>query len=139
MFSKLRVLAIDDEEVARKALRRMLENLRFGAVETAAGPEAAKQVFDGNPERWPNLVLCDFAMKPMDGLQFVAWMNSRPDIKARRMPVIMVTAHADPSIVLQAMQRGVSGYLVKPFTEDALRVRIQRAFQPPAPDPQGPA
>ncbi|MBI1245119.1 MAG: response regulator [Alphaproteobacteria bacterium] len=135
MYKKLRVLAIDDEEVARQMLRKMLENLQFGAVDTAPGAEAAKAAFEGAPERWPNLVLCDYAMKPTDGLQFVAWMNSRPDIKARRVPVVIVTAHADTSIVLQAMQKGVSGYLVKPFTEEALRVRIQRAFQSPPPDP----
>ncbi|MBI3506117.1 MAG: response regulator [Proteobacteria bacterium] len=135
MFRKYRALAIDDEEVARQMLRKMLENLQFGQVDTAAGSEAAKLAFHGKPDSWPNLILCDYNMKPTNGLQFVSWMNERPDIKARRVPVIMVTAYADPSIVLLAMQKGVSGYLVKPFTEEALRLRIQRAFQAPAAEP----
>lgn len=138
MFKKYRALVIDDDELARRVLRKMLEHLQFGAVEIASGAESAKLAFHGASDTWPNLILCDFNMKPTNGIGFVSWMKSRPEIAALRIPVILVTAHADPSIVQQAMIHGLSGYIVKPFNEEALRIRIQRAIHAVGADPQSP-
>lgn len=130
MFSKFRVLAIEDDNATRLVLRRMLETLEFAAVDTAAGVEGAKQAFQTPIDQWPHVVLCDVDMHPKNGLDFVAWMRSQPLGQMRKMPVIMVTAHAHATLVRRAMELSVSGYLIKPVSEAALRARLERAIMP---------
>jgi two-component system, chemotaxis family, chemotaxis protein CheY len=137
LFGKFRVLAVEDDNATRLMLRRMLETLEFAAVETAASVDGAKLAFQAPPEQWPNVVLCDVDMKPENGLDFVAWLRAQPMGQMRKTPVVMVTAHAHAALVRRAMELGVSGYLVKPVGEAALRTRLERAIEPLAFGPTG--
>jgi CheY-like chemotaxis protein len=130
LFEKLRVLAVEDENATRLMLRRMLEALKFAAVDTAASVDGAKLAFKTAPELWPNILLCDSDLKPANGLDFVAWLRAQPLGQMRKIPVIMVTAHAHAALVRRAMALNVSGYLVKPVGETALRTRLERAIEP---------
>lgn len=130
MFSKFRVLAVEDDNATRLMLRRMLEALEFAAVDTAAGVEGAKLAFQTPADQWPHVMLCDVDMKPENGLDFVAWLRGQALAQMRKTPVIMVTAHAHAALVRRAMELGVSGYLVKPVSEAALRARLERAIMP---------
>ncbi len=131
MFTKTRVLVVEDDEVTRSLLRRMLRALRFASVETAATAEAARLAFHADPSEWPDVVLCDIEMKPTNGHEFVRWMRAIPSPRAKAIRVVMVTSHADVANVRDAMAAGVSGYLVKPVTEAALRIRMERLLAPP--------
>jgi two-component system chemotaxis response regulator CheY len=125
-------LVVEDDNPTRLLLRKMLEELQFSSVDTAAGVESAKLAFQTTQDRWPSIVLCDVNMKPTNGLEFVAWLKSQPMAAVRSIPIVMVTAHADASIVRRAMELGVSGYLVKPVKEGPLRTRMERALMPRA-------
>jgi two-component system, chemotaxis family, chemotaxis protein CheY len=130
LFAKLRVLAVEDDNATRLMLRRMLETLEFGAVDTAAGVDGAKLAFQAPQDQWPHVVLCDVDMKPANGLDFVAWLRAQAIGQMRKTPVVMVTAYANAALVRRAMELNVSGYLVKPVNEAALRTRLERAIEP---------
>lgn len=132
MFKKFRALVIEDDGTTRLMLRKMLEELEFAGIETAAGAEGAKLEFQKPPNEWPDVILCDVNMKPVGGLELIAWMKGQPQIAAREIPIVMVTAHSDAPIVRRAMELGVSGYLVKPVAPMALRVRLEKALLPRA-------
>ena len=113
----LRVLVVDDSSTIRKIIIRSLASVGVpDAVEAADGNEALaifqKADFD--------LVLTDWNMPGKDGLELFK------DIKGLKpeVPVIMITTEAEKRRVTEAIAAGVHDYLVKPFTPDALREKI---------------
>jgi two-component system chemotaxis response regulator CheY len=132
LFKKFRALVVEDDSTTRLMLRKMLEELEFAGIETSAGAEGAKAEFQKSTDLWPDVILCDVNMRPVGGLELVAWMRAQPTIAAREIPIIMVTAHSDAPIVRRAMELGVSGYLVKPVAPMALRMRLEKALLPRA-------
>ena len=103
----------------RKIILRSLNAVGVpSAVEAADGEEALKLFSPGDFD----LVLTDWNMPGKNGLEVIQEIRSRdPDI-----PIIMVTTEAEKTRVLEAIQAGVSDYLVKPFTADALREKLEK-------------
>jgi len=132
LFKKFRALVVEDDGTTRLMLRKMLEELEFAGIETAAGAEGAKAEFHKPADQWPDVILCDVNMKPVGGLELLAWLRGQPQIASREIPIIMVTAHSDAPIVRRAMELGVSGYLVKPVAAMSLRMRLEKALLPRA-------
>ena len=114
-----RVLVADDSSTMRKIILRSLNAVGVpSAVEAADGEEAVKLFSPGDFD----LVLTDWNMPGKNGLEVIQEIRSRdPDI-----PIIMVTTEAEKTRVLEAIQAGVSDYLVKPFTADALREKLEK-------------
>jgi two-component system, chemotaxis family, chemotaxis protein CheY len=116
----MRVLLADDSGTMRAIIRRSLESLGVtGAVEAADGLQAIELFKAGNGF---DLVLTDWNMPGKTGIEVAR------EIRAvdANVPIVMVTTEADKSRVLEAIQAGVSDYLVKPFTTDTLRQKLER-------------
>jgi len=114
-----RVLVADDSSTMRKIIIRSLQAVGVpDAAEAADGNEAVAMFKPGEFD----LVLTDWNMPGKSGLEVVQ------DIRARdkAVPIIMVTTEAEKGRVLQAIQAGVSDYLVKPFTADTLREKLEK-------------
>jgi two-component system chemotaxis response regulator CheY len=114
-----RVLVADASDTMRKIILRSL---------TAAGVASASEAVDGvdalkkfKPGEF-DLVLTDWGMPGKSGLDVVAAIRQLD----AKVPIIMVTAEAEKSRVLQAIQAGVTDYLVKPFTADTLREKLRK-------------
>ena len=113
------VLVADDSSTMRKIILRSLQAVGVtSAAEAADGVEALelfqKEKFD--------LVLTDWNMPNKNGLELIKEIRLlSPDV-----PIIMVTTEAEKSRVLDAIQAGVSDYLVKPFTADTLREKLAK-------------
>jgi hypothetical protein len=73
-----------------------------------------------------DLVLCDWEMPEMSGLELLTWCREQPHLKA--MPFVMVTSRGDKENVVQAIQAGVSGYVSKPFTNEQLLNKVKQAL-----------
>ncbi len=73
-----------------------------------------------------DLVLCDWEMPEMSGLELLTWCREQPQLKA--MPFVMVTSRGDKENVVQAIQAGVSGYVSKPFTNEQLLTKVKHAL-----------
>jgi two-component system chemotaxis response regulator CheY len=113
-----RVLVADDSSTMRKIILRSLKAVGVSAVEAADG-EVAVGLF--NPGDF-DLVLTDWNMPGKTGLEVTQEIRK----KDADVPIIMVTTEAEKTRVLEAIQAGVSDYLVKPFTADTLREKLEK-------------
>ena len=114
-----RVLVADDSSTMRKIILRSLQAV--GVTEATEARDGNEAVATFQPGSF-DLVLTDWNMPGKSGLEVAQ------DIRARdaKVPIIMVTTEAEKDRVLQAIQAGVSDYLVKPFTAETLREKLQR-------------
>lgn len=120
MFAEnpIRVMLIDDSRTMRSIQRTMLTQLGVEEIEEAEdGQDALSKIGAFRPD----LVLVDWNMPVMDGLAFVKQVRAR----GYAMPIIMVTTESEKSKVLAAIRAGVTNYVVKPFTPEALAERIR--------------
>jgi two-component system chemotaxis response regulator CheY len=114
-----KILVADDSNTMRKIIIRSLNAVGLkDIVEAADGNEAVAR-FQSEPV---DLVLTDWNMPGKSGLEVIR------DIRAlnKTVPIIMITTEAEKRRVLEAIQAGVSDYLVKPFTSEALREKLDK-------------
>jgi CheY-like chemotaxis protein len=122
-ISSLPILVIDDVKSARALLGDMLQQLGFSqCLEASDGAEALEILKKTRVQ----LILCDFRMDGMNGMQLLSHLNKRhPEEHA---PVIFVSAVGDVSSVDEAISRGATGYLVKPISFRKLKRRIEQTL-----------
>jgi two-component system, chemotaxis family, chemotaxis protein CheY len=114
-----RCLVADDSSTMRKIILRSLNAVGVSDITEAADGEEAIKLFG---EGGFNLVLTDWNMPGKSGLEVIQAIRATN----KEVPIIMVTTEAEKSRVLEAIQAGVSDYLVKPFTADTLREKLAK-------------
>jgi len=113
------ILIVDDYKTMLRIIRSLLKQLDFDNVDEAIdGSEALKKLRDKDY----GLVISDWNMEPMTGLQLVREVRS--DKKLKDTPFIMVTAESKTENVVAAKEAGVSNYIVKPFNAETLKQKI---------------
>jgi len=105
------ILIVDDYQLIRTAVRRVLADLGFANVFQADNGKAAQELMRQQPI---DVVIGDWGMPMMSGLDLLRWM--RRDARHARTPFMMLTAEANPASVRSALQAGVDAYMIKPFT-----------------------
>ena len=119
MDSNTNILIVDDYRTMLRIIRNLLKQLNFNHVEEASdGSEALAKLHAGDF----GLVISDWTMAPMTGLDLLKDM--RADARLKAIPFIMITAESKADNVLAATQAGVSNYIVKPFDAQTLREKI---------------
>ena len=116
----MRVLLADDSGTMRTIIRRTLES--FGVsntVETGDGQQALDLY---NASGGFDLVITDWNIRGKSGLELVREIRGCD----KAVPIVMVTTESEKSRVLEAIAAGVTDYLVKPFTSDVLRKKLER-------------
>lgn len=121
--SDIKVMVVDDQTSMRAMIRRTLQDLGFRDVRDKA---AAAEALDEIRTNRVHLVISDYNMPEMDGLQFLQEVRKDPVIG--KTVFIMLTASAEKEIVQKAAAMGVNNYVVKPFTPFALKDKIERVF-----------
>lgn len=116
----LRIIIADDEAVIRMGLRTMLEERGYHVVGEAGD---GKRVLDLVEKVRPDLVFLDIKMPGLDGLAVAQQLA-----ETHRVPVILLTAYGERSLVDRARQAGVMGYLMKPLRETDLEPAIEVAL-----------
>lgn len=123
-MSKVSVLVVDDAPFIRDLVKKCLRNYFPGMViEDAVNGRKAQVLLER--ERF-DLVLCDWEMPEMSGLELLTWCRQHEALKA--MPFIMVTSRGDKENVVQAIQAGVSDFVGKPFTNEQLLTKVKKAL-----------
>ena len=113
------ILVVDDYKTMLRIIRNLLKQLDFNNVDEATdGSEALKKLRGKDYA----LVISDWNMEPMTGLQLVRELRS--DKKLKKLPFIMVTAESKTENVVAAKEAGVSNYIVKPFNAETLKQKI---------------
>ena len=119
----IKVMVVDDQTSMRAMIRRALQDLGFKDVRDKAGAQEALASIKSDRV---HLVISDFNMPEMDGLQFLEAVRTDPVIG--KTVFIMLTGSADKEIVQKAAALGVNNYVVKPFAPAALKEKIERVF-----------
>lgn len=117
----MRVLLIDDSKSMRAIQRAALQALGpIEIIEASDGVDAISKVIACKPQ----IILCDSDMPKMSGLEFVRALRQTD----RTTPVVLISTKSDKASVVEAIQAGVTNYVVKPFTPDLLRQRVKDAL-----------
>jgi CheY-like chemotaxis protein len=128
-YKHLDVLIVDDEPFMRKTLSQMLKVLGVSVVREAGnGTEALQELISLPESKRPNLLICDISMDKMGGIELLERLRGHQDFDLAGMPVIVATAHSDMETVRRAVDRYISGYLVKPFKTPQLKARIDQCL-----------
>lgn len=121
---KTKVLIVDDMLTMRKIILKILEELGFNDVDEAEdGNEAWEMVKKGNY----GLIVSDWNMPNCTGLEFLKLV--RADEKFAKTPFLLVTAEAERGKVFEAIKCGVDNYVVKPFSKDALKEKLESTYK----------
>lgn len=115
---------VDDASFIRDLVKKCLRNYFPGIkIEDAVNGKKAQAIL---MRETFDLVLCDWEMPEMSGLELLTWCREQTHLKA--MPFVMVTSRGDKENVVQAIQAGVSGYVSKPFTNEQLLNKVKQAL-----------
>ena len=115
-----KVLVVDDQAHMRKLICTMLKGAGIHFIQEA---ENGLEALNCLAEARPDVVLLDWEMPMIDGLEFIRLVRSSEQNIAD-IPIIMLTAHGERSRVIEAARLGVHEYLVKPVSPKSLAERI---------------
>ena len=118
--SSLNVMIVDDQQTMRSLVRSGLQALGVNQTAEAADGEDALRRLMGKPA---NLIISDYNMPKLDGLGLLRAVRAYPPLQ--KTAFIMLTGRADKELVQRAVQFGVNNYLVKPFTVQTLKEKIE--------------
>lgn len=115
-----RVLVVDDYSVMRRIVRNLLTQIGFTNIDEAGDGASA---LDKMHKSAVDLVVSDWNMAPMSGLEFLKQL--RADTHLKDTPFIMVTAESNRENVVAARDAGANSYIVKPFKAETLLQKIE--------------
>ncbi len=120
----MKVLVVDDMVTMRRIVKNILKQLGFGNVDEAENGQEALQKLRADTF---GFVVSDWNMPVMTGIDMLRAI--RGDEKLKAIPVLMVTAEAQQANLIEAVQAGVSNYIVKPFTAETMQEKIAKIFK----------
>jgi len=116
----MQILTVDDYKTMLRIIRNLMKQLGFNNVDEATDGSAALQKLR---EKRYGLIISDWNMEPMTGLQLLQEVRADGELKA--MPFVMITAESKTENVIAAKQAGVNNYIVKPFNAATLKSKLQ--------------
>ncbi|MDA8083616.1 MAG: chemotaxis response regulator CheY [Nitrospiraceae bacterium] len=121
---KMKILVVDDFSTMRRIVKNILKQLGYENIEEAEdGAQAFSKLKNGGFQ----FVVSDWNMPNMDGLELL--QKIRSDAELKELPVLMVTAEAEKDKVITAIKAGVNNYVVKPFTAEILKEKMDKIFE----------
>lgn len=127
-LERLNFLIVDDNKHMRALVKTILHALGSKSVaEAADGADAFKEmrVFPAD------IIICDWNMSPLDGMDFVRLVRTGKDSPNPFVPIVMLTGHTEMSRVLEARDAGVHEFLAKPISAKGLYSRIRSIIENP--------
>ena len=120
----MKILVVDDMSTMRRIVKNIMKQLGFANVEEA---ENGQDALDKLRAESVGFVISDWNMPVMTGIDLLRAI--RADVKLKAIPVLMVTAEAQKETLVEAIQAGVSNYIVKPFTAEVLQEKMNKIFK----------
>jgi two-component system chemotaxis response regulator CheY len=112
-------LVVDDSRVIRKVSRHILETLGFAVDEAENGQDALERCV----EEMPDVVLLDWNMPVMSGIEFIVQLRQRPG--GSEPKVVFCTTENDVAHIREAISAGADEYVMKPFDHETLQIKLQ--------------
>lgn len=120
----MKILIVDDFSTMRRIIKNLLRDLGFTNTAEADDGMAALPLLQGGSF---DLLITDWNMPGMPGIDLLK--RVRADDKLNGLPVLMVTAEQKREQIDEATQAGVNGYIVKPFTAQTLKEKLDEIFE----------
>lgn len=121
-----KIYVVDDDDAVRDALSALLKSVGLD-VETFATPQSFLEQYDAN---LAGCLVLDIRMPGMSGLELQQRLNDRHSV----LPIIFITGHGDVPMAVEAMQKGAVDFVQKPFRDQELLDRINKALEKNAAD-----
>ena len=124
MNTNMKILIVDDFSTMRRIIKNLLRDLGFNnTFEADDGNTALPQLKGGNFD----FLITDWNMPGMQGIDLLRAVRADPKLSS--LPVLLVTAEARRDQIVLAAEAGVNGYIVKPFTAQTLKEKIEKIFE----------
>lgn len=124
MDKNMSILVVDDFSTMRRIVKNLLGELGFTNISEADDGKTALPILEqGNID----FLVTDWNMPGMPGIELLKAVRENP--KTAALPVLMVTAEAKREQIMEAAQAGVNGYVVKPFTAETLKEKVDKVFE----------
>jgi len=121
--TSIKVLVVDDMSTMRRIVKNVLKEIGFSdMIEAENGQDALNKLKVGDI----GLIVSAWNMPVMQGIELLRAV--RADAELKDLPFLMVTAEAQKENIIEAVQAGVSNYVVKPFTPEALQGKLEKIF-----------
>ena len=121
MSKDLKFLVVDDFSTMRRIIKNLLHDLGYANVAEADDGKTALPMLQAGGI---DFLITDWNMPGMPGLDLIKAV--RADAKLAKMPVLMLTAEAKREQIVEAAQAGVNGYVIKPFTAETLKEKLDK-------------
>ncbi len=120
----MKILVVDDMVTMRRIVKNILKQVGFANIDEAENGQEALQKLRADTF---GFVVSDWNMPVMTGIEMLRAI--RADDKLKAIPVLMVTAEAQQANLVEAIQAGVSNYIVKPFTAETMQDKLGKIFK----------
>jgi len=120
----MNILVVDDFSTMRRIVKNLLSEIGFNNIIEADDGKTALPILEGGGV---DFLVTDWNMPGMPGIDLLKAVRANPKLSS--LPVLMVTAEAKREQIMEAAQAGVNGYVVKPFTADTLKEKVDKVFE----------
>lgn len=117
----MKFLVVDDFSTMRRILKNLLNELGYTNIAVANDGSTALPILQQDSV---DFLVTDWDMPGMSGIELLK--SVRADQQLKNMPILMVTAEAQREQIIEAAKAGVNGYIVKPFTAEILKEKIEK-------------
>jgi two-component system chemotaxis response regulator CheY len=121
----MKFLVVDDFSTMRRIIKNLLHDLGYPNVSEADDGKTALPMLQAGGF---DFLITDWNMPGMPGLDLIKAV--RADTRLAKMPVLMLTAEAKREQIIEAAQAGVNGYVIKPFTAETLKEKLDKILSP---------
>ncbi len=123
MDLNMKVLVVDDFATMRRIIKNILKQTGFTNILEAEDGKSALKMLQNDKF---DLILCDWNMPEMQGIELLTRMKADEQLKG--IPFVMVTAEAQKENIIEAVKAGVNSYIVKPFTAEIVEQKLKKLF-----------
>ena len=124
MDKNMKILIVDDFSTMRRIIKNLLRDLGFNNTQEADDGNTALPILKGGGF---DFLVTDWNMPGMTGIELLKAV--RADSELSTLPVLMVTAEQKREQIVEAAEAGVNGYIVKPFTAQTLKEKLDKIFE----------
>ena len=124
MDKNMNILVVDDFSTMRRIVKNLLVEIGFSNITEADDGKTALPILEAGGI---DFLVTDWNMPGMPGIDLLKAVRASPELSS--LPVLMVTAEAKREQIMEAAQAGVNGYVVKPFTADTLKEKVDKVFE----------
>lgn len=124
MDKNMHILVVDDFSTMRRIVKNLLVDIGFSNISEADDGKTALPILEAGGI---DFLVTDWNMPGMPGIDLLKAVRANPELSS--IPVLMVTAEAKREQIVEAAEAGVNGYVVKPFTADTLKEKVEKVFE----------